>query len=68
MRMQATKRGDIIARTDSTGSLSCLAQYEAYGNTSATVRSLSRQGKGLLNEGFRYRDLKAGYQKNLERM
>jgi len=66
----ANHRGDIIARSDSTGSLTSFALYEAYGtrpyqwgadpdrqkaNTKEEESDL-----GLLNEGMRYRDLETG--------
>jgi len=66
----ANHRGDIIARSDNTGSLTSFSRYEAYGkrpyewgsdpdrqkaNTKEEEKSL-----GLLNEGMRYRDLETG--------
>ncbi|PTY01630.1 hypothetical protein DB346_12900 [Verrucomicrobia bacterium LW23] len=65
----ANKRGDIIARTDSAGGLTYLGQYEAYGTrpheygASADRQrgnSKDEDPTGLLNEGFRYRDLETG--------
>ncbi|PTY03492.1 hypothetical protein DB346_06340 [Verrucomicrobia bacterium LW23] len=65
----ANRRGDIIARTDSTGSLTFLSQYEAYGTRPQEYgasadrqrgNSKDEDPTGLLNEGFRYRDLEAG--------
>jgi len=68
-------RGDIIARSDSTGSLTFYAVYEAYGTRPfewtkpGTSGNPDRQyantkdeetALGLLNEGMRYRDLYAG--------
>jgi len=63
------KRGDVVAKTDSTGSLTYQAQYEAFGQQVATVgTTLDRQKSnskdtdptGLVVEGFRYRDLETG--------
>jgi RHS repeat-associated protein len=66
----ANHRGDVIARTDSSGSLTSFALYEAYGtrpyewgddpdrqkaNTKEEETDL-----GLLNEGMRFRDLETG--------
>jgi len=62
-------RGDIVAQSDSTGALTWTASYEAYGKR--TKETGSNQDKqrgnskdedptGLLNEGFRYRDLETG--------
>ncbi len=70
----ANHRGDVIARTDMNGNLTSFALYEAYGtrpyewpadgsgdpdrfkaNTKEEEKDL-----GLLNEGFRYRDLETG--------
>jgi len=66
----ANHRGDIIARSDSSGSLTSFALYEAYGtrpyewgtdpdrqkaNTKEEESDL-----GLLNEGMRFRDLETG--------
>ena len=68
-------RGDIFARSDSTGSLTFYAVYEAYGTRpfewtkSGTSGNPDRQyantkdeetDLGLLNEGMRYRDLYTG--------
>ena len=68
-------RGDIIARSDSTGSLTFYAVYEAYGTRPfewtrpGTSGNPDRQyantkdeetALGLLNEGMRYRDLYTG--------
>ena len=63
------RRGDVIAKTDGTGSLTYQAVYEAYGKrTQENGSTLDRQKAntkdedptGLLNEGFRYRDLDTG--------
>ena len=63
------RRGDVIAKTDGTGSLTYQAVYEAYGKrTQEHGSTLDRQKAntkdedptGLLNEGFRYRDLDTG--------
>jgi len=63
------RRGDVVAKTDGSGSLTYQAQYEAFGNQVATSGStLDRQKSnskdtdptGLVDEGFRYRDLETG--------
>ncbi len=63
------RRGDVVAKTDSSGSLTYQAQYEAFGKQVATSGStLDRQKSnskdadptGLVDEGFRYRDLETG--------
>lgn len=67
-------RGDVVAATDASGSLTYQAAYEAFGKHGDTDSSqewgstLDRQQAntkdedptGLLNEGFRYRDLETG--------
>ena len=62
-------RGDVIAKTDSNGSITWQASYEAFGTrTVETGTNLDRQRAntkeedptGLLNEGMRYRDLDTG--------
>lgn len=63
-------RGDIIAQSDSLGALTWTASYEAYGKrTKETGTNQDKQRAnskdedkvfGLLNEGFRYRDLDTG--------
>ena len=68
-------RGDIIARSDSTGSLTFYAVYEAYGTRPFEWTKPGTSGNpdrqyantkdeetdlGLLNEGMRYRDLYTG--------
>lgn len=74
-RAQAVKfnlsngRGDIVAQSDTSGALTWTASYEAYGKrTKETGENLDKQRgnskdedpTGLLNEGFRYRDLETG--------
>ena len=63
------RRGDVVAKTDSTGSLTYQAQYQAFGQQVATTGStLDRQKSNskdtdptnLVDEGFRYRDLETG--------
>jgi RHS repeat-associated protein len=70
----ANHRGDVIARSDETGSLTSFALYEAYGTrpyewpvggTGDPDRQKANTKEeesdlGLLNEGFRYRDLETG--------
>jgi RHS repeat-associated protein len=62
-------RGDVVAKTDATGSLTYQAQYEAFGTRTAESGTTEDRQKantkdedptGLLNEGFRYRDLETG--------
>jgi RHS repeat-associated protein len=62
-------RGDVVAKTNSTGAITYEALYEAYGKrTVETGATLDRQKAntkdedptGLLDEGFRYRDLDTG--------
>ncbi len=62
-------RGDIVAQADSSAALTWTASYEAYGKrTKETGENLDKQRgnskdedpTGLLNEGFRYRDLETG--------
>jgi RHS repeat-associated protein len=62
-------RGDVTAKTNAVGSLTYQAAYEAYGTrTQEQGSTLDRQKAntkdedptGLLNEGFRYRDLETG--------
>jgi RHS repeat-associated protein len=62
-------RGDVTQKTDSTGNVTYQAQYEAFGTrTREDGSTLDRQKAstkeedptGLLNEGFRYRDLQTG--------
>jgi RHS repeat-associated protein len=62
-------RGDVIAQSDPSGGITWSASYEGYGKrTQETGTNLDRQRAntkeedptGLLNEGFRYRDLETG--------
>lgn len=62
-------RGDIVAQSDSYASLTWTASYEAYGKrTKETGENKDKQRgnskdedpTGLLNEGFRYRDIETG--------
>ena len=62
-------RGDIVAQSDGTGALTWTASYEAYGKrTKETGTNADKQRAntkdedptGLLNEGFRYRDIETG--------
>jgi len=62
-------RGDIVAKTNSSGAVTWQAAYEAFGTrtqeTGATsdrqkANSKDEDPSGLLNEGFRYRDLETG--------
>ena len=62
-------RGDIVAQSDSSGALTWIASYEAYGKrTKETGANQDKQRAnskdedptGLLNEGFRYRDIETG--------
>jgi RHS repeat-associated protein len=62
-------RGDIVAQADSSATLTWTASYEAYGRRSAETGSNADKQRGnskdedptgLLNEGFRYRDLETG--------
>ncbi len=67
-------RGDVVAATDGSGSLTYQAAYEAYGKHGDTSSSQEwgdtsdrqqantkdEDPTGLLNEGFRYRDLETG--------
>jgi RHS repeat-associated protein len=59
-------RGDIVAKTDASGSLTYQAAYEAFGTHTAEAGATQDRQKanskdedptGLLNEGFRYRNL-----------
>jgi RHS repeat-associated protein len=70
----ANHRGDVIARSDETGSLTSFALYEAYGTrpyewSDGTTGDPDRQKANtkeeetdlnLLNEGMRFRDLETG--------
>lgn len=62
-------RGDVVAQTDENGAYTWTASYEGFGKrTVETGTNLDRQRAntkeedptGLLNEGFRYRDLETG--------
>ncbi|MGB0371721.1 MAG: RHS repeat-associated core domain-containing protein [Opitutales bacterium] len=62
-------RGDVVAKTDPLGDIGWQAQYEAFGKRTAEVgtnddrqraNTKDEDPTGLLNEGFRYRDLEAG--------
>jgi RHS repeat-associated protein len=62
-------RGDVVAQSDASGALTWTASYEAYGKRPVeTGSNVDRQRgntkeedpTGLLNEGFRYRDLETG--------
>ncbi|MES2593777.1 MAG: RHS repeat-associated core domain-containing protein [Verrucomicrobiota bacterium] len=62
-------RGDIVAQSDSSGALTWTASYEAFGKrTKETGTNADKQRAntkdedptGLLNEGFRYRDIETG--------
>ncbi|WP_395748832.1 RHS repeat-associated core domain-containing protein [Prosthecobacter sp.] len=62
-------RGDIVAQADSSATLTWTASYEAYGRRTAETGSNADKQRGnskdedptgLLNEGFRYRDLETG--------
>jgi RHS repeat-associated protein len=71
----ANHRGDVIARSDETGSLTSFALYEAYGTRPYEWEAAGTLGDpdrhkantkeeetdlNLLNEGMRYRDLETG--------
>lgn len=62
-------RGDIVAQSDASGTLTWTASYEAYGKRTLELGSNEDRQRantkeedptGLLNEGFRYRDLETG--------
>ncbi|SKB05534.1 RHS repeat-associated core domain-containing protein [Prosthecobacter debontii] len=62
-------RGDIIAQSDASATITWTASYEAYGKRPVeTGENLDKQRAnskdedptGLLNEGFRYRDIETG--------
>ncbi|MEM9398678.1 MAG: RHS repeat-associated core domain-containing protein [Verrucomicrobiota bacterium] len=62
-------RGDVVAKTDPLGAIGWQAQYEAFGKRTAEIGTNTDRQRantkdedptGLLNEGFRYRDLEAG--------
>ena len=63
------RRGDVVAKTDGSGSLTYQAAYKAFGahpiesGTTADRQKANTKDEdptGLLNEGFRYRDLDTG--------
>ena len=63
------RRGDVIAKTNGSGVLTYQASYEAFGTRTQEQGSTQDRQKantkeedptGLLNEGFRYRDLETG--------
>ena len=67
-------RGDVVAATDGTGAITWQAAYEAFGEYENNIATQSwgstldrqksntkdRDPHGLVNEGFRYRDLETG--------
>ena len=62
-------RGDVVAKTDADQAVTCQATYEAFGTRTQEVGETQDRRKantkdedptGLLNEGFRYRDLETG--------
>jgi len=62
-------RGDVVAKTDADQALTYQAEYEAFGTRTKEVGQTQDRQKantkdedptGLLNEGFRYRDLETG--------
>jgi RHS repeat-associated protein len=62
-------RGDIVAQSDVAGTLTWTASYEAYGKRTLELGSNEDRQRantkeedptGLLNEGFRYRDIETG--------
>jgi RHS repeat-associated protein len=62
-------RGDVISATDATGAATWQGTYEAFGTRTQEVGTTQDRQKantkeedptGLLNEGFRYRDLETG--------
>ena len=62
-------RGDVISATDATGAATWQGTYEAYGTRTQEAGTTADRQKantkeedptGLLNEGFRYRDLETG--------
>ena len=62
-------RGDVISQTNSAGTATFEAQYEAFGTRRVEAGTAVGRQKantkdedptGLLNEGFRYRDLETG--------
>ncbi len=62
-------RGDVVAKTSTSGAVTWQAAYEAFGQRPAETGTTPDRQKastkeedptGLLNEGFRYRDLETG--------
>ena len=62
-------RGDIVAQSDANAALTWTASYEAYGKRTKETgvnedkqraNSKDEDPTGLLNEGFRYRDIETG--------
>ena len=62
-------RGDVVGQTNAAGALTWTASYEAYGKRSEETgtnldpqrgNSKDEDATGLLDEGFRYRDLETG--------
>ncbi len=62
-------RGDVVAKTSTSGTVTWQAAYEAFGKRPAETGTTPDRQKastkeedptGLLNEGFRYRDLETG--------
>ena len=65
----ANGRGDVTTQTNASGNVTWQASYEAFGmrtaeagtnNDHQRANSKEEDPSGLLNEGFRYRDLEAG--------
>jgi RHS repeat-associated protein len=63
------RRGDVTAKTDGAGAITYQASYEAFGTRTHEAGATDDRQKantkeedptGLLNEGFRYRDLETG--------
>ncbi len=66
---QYDSRGDVVAQTNAAGTLTFQTGYEGFGSQTVTNGSTADRQKantkendptGLLNEGFRYRDLQTG--------
>ena len=66
---QYNSRGDVIGQSDSTETLTYQTEYEGFGSQASIYGSTPDRQKantkeedptGLLNEGFRYRDLETG--------
>lgn len=62
-------RGDVVGKTDATGGVTYRAAYDAFGTRSQEAGTTADRQRantkdedptGLLNEGFRYRDLETG--------